>query len=265
MCCGAQRFKGSADAIKFTQRLGDKIEKEMKDADLNKYSFLLEAIDKLIAARRILQWTYSLAYYLRNGGQKHLFEYQQEMLLGNTEALQDVMENNSLEKLLGLRKDIINKTSSMDKFRAEMVAQVERGEFDELLLSHADIGMDTWACVNCRSVAPSSLLPHSIRRRCFARVSRCPVCVSASRRCVGWTTRGSHRIASGVGRVSCTASTSARRASCHRSERARGSGLRLRFSVSLLSSLCTACSRGAVPQSSLIHDVSPILEEQCDP
>jgi hypothetical protein len=117
---------------------------------LCRYSFLLEAIDKLIAARRILQWTYSLAYYLRNGGQKHLFEYQQEMLAGNTEALQDVMERNSLEQLLGLRKDIINKTSSMDKFRQEMVAQVERGEFDELLLSHADIGMDSWTCVNCK-------------------------------------------------------------------------------------------------------------------
>ena len=116
-----------------------------------RYSFLLEAIDKLIAARRILQWTYSLAYYLRNGGVKHLFEYQQEMLAGNTEALQDVMENNSLEKLLGLRKDIINKTSSMDKFRQEMVAQVERGEFDELLLSHADIGMDRWTCTNCKA------------------------------------------------------------------------------------------------------------------
>lgn len=32
-----------------------------------------------------------------------------------------------------------------------MVAQVERGEFDELLLSQADIGMDTWTCVNCKS------------------------------------------------------------------------------------------------------------------
>jgi len=50
---------------------------------------------------------------------------------------------------LGLRKDIINKTSSIDKFRAEMVAQVERGEFDELLLSQADVGMDTWCCSNC--------------------------------------------------------------------------------------------------------------------
>ena len=145
-----KRFKGSADAIKFTLKLGDKIEKSCRDEDLNKYSFLLEAVDKLIAARRILQWTYSLAYYLKNGGQKHLFEYQQEMLLNSTEALQDIMDNADMDRLMALKKDIINKTSSIDKFRQEMVAQVERGEFDELLLSHADIGMETWACVNCK-------------------------------------------------------------------------------------------------------------------
>jgi ariadne-1 len=145
-----KRFKGSADAIKFTQKLGEKIEKNCRDEDLNKYSFLLEAVDKLIAARRILQWTYSLAYYLKNGGQKHLFEYQQEMLLNSTEALQDIMDNGDMDRLMALKKDIINKTSSIDKFRQEMVAQVERGEFDELLLSHADIGMDSWTCVNCK-------------------------------------------------------------------------------------------------------------------
>lgn len=122
----------------------------MKDEDMSKYSFLSEAIEKLISARRVLQWTYSLAYYLRNGGQKHLFEYQQDMLCGNTEALQDIMDNNDLEKLLNLRKDIINKTSSIDKFRAEMVNQVERGEFEDLLMSEADVVLEQWSCVNCK-------------------------------------------------------------------------------------------------------------------
>ena len=32
-----KRFKTSADAIKITRKLGDDIEKKMKDADLNKY------------------------------------------------------------------------------------------------------------------------------------------------------------------------------------------------------------------------------------
>jgi hypothetical protein len=41
-------------------------------------------------ARRVLEWSYCLAYYLKEGGKKTLFEYQQQMLVGNTEALQYV-------------------------------------------------------------------------------------------------------------------------------------------------------------------------------
>src|SRR6185312_217787 len=58
---------------------------------------------------------------------KQLFEYQQGLLLESTEQLQDIMESNNMEKLLDMRKDILNKSASIDKFRAEMVKQVERG------------------------------------------------------------------------------------------------------------------------------------------
>jgi hypothetical protein len=36
------------------------------------------------------------------------------LLIGNTEALQDTMENSTHEQLLEKRKEIINKTSSID-------------------------------------------------------------------------------------------------------------------------------------------------------
>ena len=49
----------------------------------------------------MLQWTHCIAFYLRAGGSKHLFEYQQEMLISNTEALQDIMENKTPDQLLG--------------------------------------------------------------------------------------------------------------------------------------------------------------------
>ena len=45
---------------------------------------------------------------------------------------------------------IINKTAAIDKFRVEMVAQVERGEFEHLLLADADAGLERWACVSCK-------------------------------------------------------------------------------------------------------------------
>lgn len=72
-----KRYKSSWDAIGFTRKLGEKLEKSLRNTDLSKYSFIFEAIDKLIAARRVLQWTYALAYYFKAGGQKSLFEYQQ--------------------------------------------------------------------------------------------------------------------------------------------------------------------------------------------
>lgn len=147
-----KRYKSNWDAIGLTRKLGEKLEKSLKNQDVNKYAFIFDAIDKLILSRRVLQWTYALAYYFKTGGQKSLFEYQQEMLCGSTESLQDIMDHNlDVDKLLALRKDIINKTSSIEKFRFEMVAQVERGEFEDLLLAQADAGVDKWACATCKT------------------------------------------------------------------------------------------------------------------
>jgi len=118
---------------------------------------LTEAVEKLIEARRVLQWTYALAYYLKSDKQKNLFEYQQEMLVGNTEALQDIMENSEVDKLLSMRSEIINRTRTIDKFRAEMVKQVEAGDFEELLLSKADTGATMWTCPHCKTDNKNSL------------------------------------------------------------------------------------------------------------
>lgn len=151
----SQRYKSSWDGVSLTRKLGERLEKSMKNQDINKYAFVFDAIDKLIASRRVLQWSYALAYYCKSGGQKSLFEYQQEMLCGATEALQDIMDQHTtsadLEKLLDMRKDVINKTSSIDKFRMEMVNQVERGEFEDLLLSQADTVLERWACTACKT------------------------------------------------------------------------------------------------------------------
>ncbi len=175
-------------------------------------SFSFQAIDKLVLARRVLQWTYALSYYFKSGGEKSLFEYQQGLLTQATESLQDIVDASAgegaagVDKLLQLRKvserrekrkrwdallplgcccwlaaswffsqcrflslpfshasaplpfpslspqDVINKTASIDKFRTEMVAQVERGEFEHLLLAQADGDLgERWACVACKT------------------------------------------------------------------------------------------------------------------
>lgn len=108
-----------------------------------RYDYLDDAIQKLVSARHVLQWTYCMAYYLQAGAKKQLFEYQQEMLIGNTEALQDVMENTEFEALLDKRKEIINKTCALDRFRAEMVKQVEGGKQKE----RDDISVCLFVCL----------------------------------------------------------------------------------------------------------------------
>jgi len=152
-----KRFKGSTEAIKITQKMNETFEHAAAkhNIDLTKYAFVTEAIDKLIDARRVLSWTYAMAFYLKSGPKKILFEYQQEMLVGNTEALTHIMESNvdNFEKIMSLRSDIMNRTRTIDKFRAEMVAQVERGDFEELLLSKAEVtgNLSVWCCTVCKA------------------------------------------------------------------------------------------------------------------
>jgi len=120
----------------------------MKDQDINKYAFLLEAVDKLIEARRVLQMVYILSYYMKAGLQKDLFEYQQQLLCGNTEMLQDIMEN--AKDLLAKRREIQDLTALITKFRLEMIKLVEGEKFQEALLQEADTVMEMWACSACR-------------------------------------------------------------------------------------------------------------------
>jgi len=61
------------------------------------------------------------------------------------------MENNTVEKLQDKRHEIIDRTSTMEKFRREMVAQVENGDFEGVLLSEADAATVMWGCTACKS------------------------------------------------------------------------------------------------------------------
>lgn len=151
------RWKDARAGIEFTRKLGKALEAKFANQDINKWGFLLEAVDRLAAARHVLQWTYCLAFYMRQSSTKTLFEYQQGLLLESTEALQDIMDNKSAETLIDLRKDIINRTSSIEKFRQEMVRQVERGDFEECLMSREDDALDAdWGCTTCGKINKST-------------------------------------------------------------------------------------------------------------
>lgn len=147
-----KRFKSSLESINFTKQKLMHIDQDMKDDELVACAFLIDSLHKIIEARHVLQWSYSLAYYLSNGRHKDLFEYQQEMLVGRTEALQDMIENNHTRKLVNEMKDlVINGTSSMNKFRNEMVQLVLKGDLEQNLLSQADEVTAKWGCSVCKA------------------------------------------------------------------------------------------------------------------
>jgi len=146
-----KRFASSVEAIKFTQKIGTELETKMKNQDLTKFTFVTNGVDKLVAARRVLQWCYMLGYYMKAGGEKNLFEYQQQLLLENTETLQDIMDNSKdLEILMQKRAAILNLTGLIDKYTKEMVKKVEEGKFEDLLMNKADTVTEKWACGICK-------------------------------------------------------------------------------------------------------------------
>jgi len=146
-----KRFKSHMDAIRFTKDIHDRIENISSKMELD-FSFLSETIDKLIEARRVLQWGYVVSYYLKDGNKKNLFEHQQGMLVDATESLQDVMENKSVEWLIQQRNDLVNRTSAMDRLRVDIVSRLDHtDEFDDWLLCKADASLSMWTCSHCKT------------------------------------------------------------------------------------------------------------------
>lgn len=146
-----KRFKNNGDAIRFTRRFKERVERDMGSADLARFAFVFDACRRIEEARSCLQWTYCMAYFLRAGREKNLFEYQQDMLTGHTEALQDILDNASdaHESLLDKRKQVIDLTGSIAKFTRESVQQVMDGAYEQVLNNSADESFSTWACVMC--------------------------------------------------------------------------------------------------------------------
>eukprot|EP00808_Paulinella_micropora_P015018 g2278.t1 len=134
-------YKDHKLSIALTQNLGGTIERKLHEKDINQYAFLLEATERLVESRRTLQWVYVMSYYMKNGLQKHLFEYQQQMLSGKTEELQDLLEKHFLRgsdscKPTSLlepdnRRKVQDLAALITKFRCEIQNMVEKGDFEE--------------------------------------------------------------------------------------------------------------------------------------
>lgn len=143
-----KRYKSSGEAIKHTLKVKRDIE---KSNNLTYQAYMLDAVAKLISSRELLQWTYVMGYYMKAGNAKNLFEFQQEMLIEKTECLQEIVDTNEASEYTNKRKSIIDLTSSIDKFRRDIIAKAESGAYEADLLSAADASSDAWGCSHCSS------------------------------------------------------------------------------------------------------------------
>jgi len=143
------RFDHHGKAAVFAQAFIDKVEKTA--TNLKECGFLTDAAARLIDARRVLQWTFCISYFLKDSSNKKRFEFQLDTLNGLTEEEQDLLEKeDNISKLLDKRGEILKRTRQIDDFRKKMVEVTEETAF-QTLLSNEYGGKDdgSWYCLAC--------------------------------------------------------------------------------------------------------------------
>jgi ariadne-1 len=142
------RYQEALRSYKLTEKQLRKLEERI--TDVQKYGFVVDAYHTLLLSHQVLRWTYCMAYYMKAGSEKDLFEYQQSMLQSHTEHLQEILEMKSFEDIPDERKQVVTLTGSVGNFRKHMVEEVERGTFEHVLLNEADAHSAAWGCTNCK-------------------------------------------------------------------------------------------------------------------
>jgi len=125
----------------------------------NRFHFVQQALSEVIRSRNALQWLFALGYHMRSDASKRLFETQVDMLVQACESVHDLIESNHLDlnKLERHRKDIVDGTAAMERFRNSINAAFKRGDYEDLLQNEADAGelsKNIWICTNCNKEHP---------------------------------------------------------------------------------------------------------------
>jgi hypothetical protein len=145
-----------------------------------RFHFIFFALNELILARRVLQYSFIVAYYLKTTSsslsdtgkqtksQKQLFEMQLKYLVEPTEKLQSYMDaiTDDLTYVFYHRRIILQLVSVLEQLRKFLLSHVEGDKaFEEALLYEPDTDMvhDIWRC-SCNVDHPLTLLV-------------CPTCV----------------------------------------------------------------------------------------
>ena len=132
-----KRHQNHDIALKFAEKQRSKTDAQlrtMQEQDClvqQDVQVIKEAAEQVISCRRVLKYTYVIGYYMdENAPNKQLFERHQEMLEGNTEHLQELIETKNL-KILD-RTMLINYTRITEKFRNSLLDDIH----DEAALEH---------------------------------------------------------------------------------------------------------------------------------
>jgi hypothetical protein len=104
---------------------------------LHDFQFITDAAHEIIMTKRVLQWSYALAYYLANDTTpKDLYETQQGLLERFSDELHEKFEKrvDSADRVyelldIAVRQDLLNLTSTVKKYRENFSEATETADF----------------------------------------------------------------------------------------------------------------------------------------
>ena len=112
------RYQNHDAALKIAEKRRDALAAAAAQGDDDAQA---EAVAQVIQCRRVLKYTYVLGFFMdKNAPQKLLFERHQEMLEGNTDRLQELLEMKDLPD----RTTLVNHTRVIEKFRSSLLEDI---------------------------------------------------------------------------------------------------------------------------------------------
>lgn len=138
------RFMNYTQAIRFADKLYPKLDTlidsmiNIKLLPLAELEFLKEALRTVISAKRTLKYTYIFGYYLKDGNEKKLFEYSQSFLERNADNLHQLIEQDSLMKIIAeenfeqfnkqftdFKNNVVNLCFATTKYQKNLMNEIE--------------------------------------------------------------------------------------------------------------------------------------------
>eukprot|EP00043_Microstomoeca_roanoka_P013493 m.132093 g.132093 ORF g.132093 m.132093 type:complete len:514 (-) comp15767_c2_seq1:507-2048(-) len=144
-----ERFKGHQSSREMEGKLWKAVDQKMKEMQSKGWGwmdvqFLGQAVGTLQNARRVLQYTYVFAYYLKKNAQSEIFEQNQADLQVQTEKLSEFLEQHAaaVEDFRELRQQVMDLRAYCAQRLEKLVAHVEEG-YREGFWSYADVIAET--------------------------------------------------------------------------------------------------------------------------